>query len=116
MMDSGGDQVIVVRDTQSSMVARSSFGLAGELSTGGIPLAQSTFLHHVPGLPLARPYSPVAAARISSPMPYHVFAPESKESLDENITHINRALNIDNDNDDEAYMEPTPKSVYYSPR
>ncbi|KAJ2640691.1 hypothetical protein GGF44_002472 [Coemansia sp. RSA 1694] len=124
MMDSEGDQVIVVRDAQAPVVARSSFGLAGELATGGTALvrpssqasyaipAQSTALHYTPSSPLARPYSP-AAARISSPMPYHVFAPESRESLNENIIHISRALNVD---DEEAYLEPTPSSFHHSPR
>ncbi|KAJ2742206.1 hypothetical protein GGI20_004649 [Coemansia sp. BCRC 34301] len=124
MMDSDSDQVIVVRDTQSSMVARSSFGLAGELATGGTALvrpnsqasfaasAQSPALHFIPGPPLTRPYSP-AAGRISSPMPYHVFAPESRESLNENIVHISRALDVD---DERAFLEPAPGPFHHSSR
>ncbi|KAJ2810737.1 hypothetical protein H4S07_002502, partial [Coemansia furcata] len=51
VMDSENDnQVIVVRDTQSSMVARSSFGLAGELA-GHVTRPYS---QNGPGSPLAR--------------------------------------------------------------
>ncbi|KAJ2871233.1 hypothetical protein H4R27_005726 [Coemansia aciculifera] len=104
VMDSENDnQVIVVRDGQSPAVVRSSFGLAGELAGNGTrPYSQCG-----PGSPLARPCS---AARISSPMPYHVFAPESRESLNENIGHVNRALN------DEEYLGPASNSFHHSPR
>ncbi|KAJ2061425.1 hypothetical protein GGI17_003106 [Coemansia sp. S146] len=103
VMDSENDnQVIVVRDGQSPAVVRSSFGLAGEFAGNGTrPYSQCG-----PGSPLARPCS---AARISSPMPYHVFAPESRESLNENIGHIDRALN------DEEYLGPASNSFHHSP-
>ncbi|KAJ2103932.1 hypothetical protein GGI09_000400 [Coemansia sp. S100] len=103
VMDSENDnQVIVVRDGQSPAVVRSSFGLAGELAGNGTrPYSQCG-----PGSPLARPCS---AARISSPMPYHVFAPESRESLNENIGHIDRALN-------DEYLAPESNSFHHSPR
>ncbi|KAJ2695927.1 hypothetical protein H4218_004927 [Coemansia sp. IMI 209128] len=91
------NQLIVVRNAQSSVVAVSSLGLAGEVA--GIvarPYSQSG-----PGSPLAR---------ISSPMPYHVFAPESRESLTENIGHIDRALNED------AYLDSASSSFQHSLR
>ncbi|KAJ2029046.1 hypothetical protein IWW57_001885 [Coemansia sp. S610] len=91
------NQLIVVRNAQSSVVAVSSLGLAGEVA--GI---------------VARPYSQSGLgsplARISSPMPYHVFAPESRESLTENIGHIDRALNED------AYLDSASSSFQHSLR
>ncbi|KAJ2487577.1 hypothetical protein IWW37_005174 [Coemansia sp. RSA 2050] len=91
------NQLIVVRNARSSVVAVSSLGLAGEVA-GNVtrPYSQSGR-----GSPLAR---------ISSPMPYHVFAPESRESLSENIGHINRALN------EEAYLDSAPSSFHHSLR
>ncbi|KAJ2158241.1 hypothetical protein GGF46_003918 [Coemansia sp. RSA 552] len=41
--------------------------------------------------PHCRPRS-FAALPISSPIPYHVFAPGSREALEENMAHVNQAL------------------------
>ncbi|KAJ2474864.1 hypothetical protein EV174_005483, partial [Coemansia sp. RSA 2320] len=85
------DQVIVVRNEQQPIASPVSHGLAAELgpldNTHSLPRPcsqASLATHNIPGAP---------HSRISSPMPYHVFAPQSRVSLNENILHVSRALN-----------------------
>ncbi|KAJ2079614.1 hypothetical protein H4R24_003655 [Coemansia sp. RSA 988] len=83
----------------------------GEIARRSVTsLASTAPLVYLPNSSAHRPYTSAAVhnhhyqmtstnnrslAPISPPMPYHVFAPASRESLVENIAHVNRALNID---------------------
>ncbi|KAJ1720499.1 hypothetical protein LPJ53_004881 [Coemansia erecta] len=85
------DQSIVVRD--GSSLARPYSGLASEFNGGSRPASSLSMsaapmpLHYVAGSP--------PRIEISSPVPYLVFAPESRESLNDNIMQVTRALNSD---------------------
>ncbi|KAJ2798895.1 hypothetical protein H4R20_004648 [Coemansia guatemalensis] len=84
---------------------------AGEIARRSVTsLASTAPLAYLPDSSTHRPYTSAAVhnphyqiaptnnrgiAPISPPMPYHVFAPASRESLVENIAHVNRTLNSD---------------------
>ncbi|KAJ2607270.1 hypothetical protein H4S08_004882 [Coemansia sp. RSA 1365] len=119
IMDNTDDNYIAVRSPHG---LSGSMGLSTELGSPipngtGPPvgefgrrsvtsLASTAPLVYLPNSSNYRPYTSAAVhhhqiastnnraiAPISPPMPYHVFAPASRESLVENIAHVNRALN-----------------------
>ncbi|PIA15943.1 hypothetical protein COEREDRAFT_81645 [Coemansia reversa NRRL 1564] len=124
IMDNTDDNYIAVRSPHG---LSGSIGLSTELNSpihngGGPPvgeigrrsvtsLASTAPLVYLPNSSNHRPYTSAAVyhyqiastnnraiAPISPPMPYHVFAPASRESLFENIAHVSRAL--DNNSQD----------------
>ncbi|KAJ2357941.1 hypothetical protein GGF43_001151 [Coemansia sp. RSA 2618] len=95
------DELIVVRGLAAETVGCDSGKPHGDaLRRSATALAM--LAPSVGGSPAPRPYTAASHYRpsggmhmqlpISSPMPYHVFAPNSRESLAENIAHVNRAL------------------------
>ncbi|KAJ2366339.1 hypothetical protein H4S02_008586 [Coemansia sp. RSA 2611] len=100
VMDTNNDEMISVR---------SPHGLAAEIDyshdppAGDVARRSATALAAVTPMyaspPVLRPYTAAAHYHgnasqlpISSPIPYHVFAPNSRESLAENMAQVSRAL------------------------
>ncbi|KAJ1827106.1 hypothetical protein LPJ56_001841 [Coemansia sp. RSA 2599] len=93
-MVDNNDEGIVVRDLESPARPYSS-GLGSEM--GDLPRSYSAAAVAAPRPYAVAPASPLPHVHISSPMPYLVFAPESRESLNENMMHISQALDSDSD-------------------
>ncbi|KAJ1642035.1 hypothetical protein LPJ64_006079 [Coemansia asiatica] len=90
-MVENNDQGIVVRDLDSPARPYSS-GLGSEVSDMPRPYSTASAASQPHAF---SPASPLPHVRISSPMPYLVFAPESRESLNENMMHVTQALDSD---------------------
>ncbi|KAI8319016.1 hypothetical protein GQ54DRAFT_266034 [Martensiomyces pterosporus] len=109
MMDPSDDEYVVARDplfySRSSGLASSVSGNAKSPTIASSPVYTArrspTLVANPRSVapppqsytsPLQESFDP-GASHISLPIPYHVFAPETRESLHENLEHVSRALN-----------------------
>ncbi|KAJ2726762.1 hypothetical protein GGI07_000273 [Coemansia sp. Benny D115] len=118
--DEERSEAIVVRDTQSALARPFSSGSKGLGADATDPInaasrPQSPMAPH----PVVSHSRPVSSMLISSPIPYLVFAPESREALNDNILQVTQALDLDqhqhqNQHQHQRYYQNHQNGAYYA--